>query len=139
MLVLDRGAEQRSALRVNDHVWDLARADGGWQVTRIGRADAIAIAVDQGENTMADTSDQAGDGAAALMLPVDFDIGSTTVSLADLDGWRVGNVLALDLPRPDEGLAVTIRVGGTPVGTGDLVRIEDRLAVRITALWGAKA
>ena len=101
-----------------------------------GRADAVAIAVDQGENTMADTSDH---DASALTLPVDFDIGSTTVSLADLDALRVGTVLALDLPRPDDGLAVTIRVGGTPVGTGDLVRIEDRLAVRITALWGAKA
>lgn len=136
-LVLARGAETRTALRIGGYVWTFDFTGEGWQVTAIGAAEAAPFAIDQEEGTVTDADEEAG--PQSLTLPVDFDIGSTTVRLSDLDAWRVGSVVGFDLPRPGDGLAVTIKVAGTPVGTGDLVRIENRLAVRITALWGAKS
>jgi type III secretion protein Q len=66
---------------------------------------------------------------------IDFDLGRTAVSLADLESWQAGSVVALSPPARTEGAEVTLRANGRVIGTGDLVRIDDRLAVRISQLY----
>lgn len=135
IVVLDRDASEKAALRLCERTWSLAADPGGWRVTRIGPPAAVAVdpTRDGGGILTSDPADPSADGGD-LLLPVDFDIGSIRVSLADIDAWRVGSVLALDLPALADGLPVAIRIGEAEVGRGDLVRIEDRYAVRITAL-----
>lgn len=72
--------------------------------------------------------------AAELQLNVDFDLGSVTVPLSELETWQPGAVVALDPPMPGRGIEVTIRVNGFVIGSGDLVTIDDRPAVRIARL-----
>lgn len=71
---------------------------------------------------------------SGLQLNVDFDLGSISVPLAELESWQPGAVLALDLPVPGRGIEVTIRVNGFVIGSGDLVTIDERPAVRIVRL-----
>lgn len=72
---------------------------------------------------------------ASLPVVIDFDLGQTVVSLADLESWQAGSVVALSPPPRGEGAAVTLRANGQVIGTGDLVKIDDRLAVRISQLY----
>ena len=69
-----------------------------------------------------------------LCLTLVFEIGRRSVPLSELSGWREGALIHLDPPAIAEGMEVTIRAHGSIVGTGDLVRIDDRIAVRITRL-----
>ena len=70
----------------------------------------------------------------SLEVMVDFDLGRTAVSLADLESWKAGSVVKLDPPARGEGVEVTLRANGQVIGTGDLVKIDDRLGVRISRL-----
>jgi flagellar motor switch/type III secretory pathway protein FliN len=70
----------------------------------------------------------------ALDVTVDLDLGSITVPLAEIETWAVGAIVALQPPAVGEGVEVTLRANGRVVGTGDLVRVDDRVAVRIARL-----
>ncbi|MEO5672272.1 MAG: type III secretion system cytoplasmic ring protein SctQ [Ramlibacter sp.] len=66
-----------------------------------------------------------------LPLRLAFDLGERTMTLAELQNLQVGQ--AIDLARPLSS-AVSLRVNGALVGTGELVEIDGRLGVTITAL-----
>jgi type III secretion system YscQ/HrcQ family protein len=78
--------------------------------------------------------DPAGTGLSRLDMVVDFDLSRVLLPLAELQKWQPGTVVALDMPAAADGVEVTIRVNGQFVGTGDLVRVDDRFAVRLTHL-----
>ncbi|WP_062012817.1 FliM/FliN family flagellar motor switch protein [Aureimonas sp. AU4] len=69
-----------------------------------------------------------------LTLGVDFDLGRVAVPFSTLQSWTRGTVVPLSPPSTEPGVAVTIRINGDAVGTGDIVRIDDRIGVRITRL-----
>ena len=66
-----------------------------------------------------------------LPLRLAFDLGDRTMTLGELQNLQVGQ--AIDLARPLSG-SVNLRVNGALVGTGDLIEIDGRLGVAITAL-----
>ena len=69
-----------------------------------------------------------------LGVVIDFDIGRMSIPLAQVNSWQPGTVVALEPPPLDAGVEITIRANGQIIGTGDLVRIDDRIGVRITRL-----
>ncbi len=71
---------------------------------------------------------------ADLGLTVDFDIGDKDISLAEIESWQPGAVVALDPPQFAGRVEVTLRVNGRAIATGDLIAIDDRLAVRLSRL-----
>lgn len=73
-------------------------------------------------------------GLADLVLAVDFDIGRIEIPMATVAGWTPGTVIQMQQPALDSGVPVTLRVNGQAIGTGDIVRIDDRIGVRITRL-----
>jgi flagellar motor switch/type III secretory pathway protein FliN len=80
---------------------------------------------------------EAGSGPVSvseLRVAVDFDIGHLSIPVATLSQWQPGALVELGTPATENGLEVTIRVNGEIIGQGDLVRIDDRLAVRINRL-----
>lgn len=72
--------------------------------------------------------------ASSLPLQVDFDIGQIEVTLAEVETWQAGTVVKLAPPALADGVEVTLRCNNQIIATGDLVRIDDRLAVRLTRL-----
>src|SRR5262249_48735880 len=67
-----------------------------------------------------------------LGVIIDFALGRTTVPLARVQAWQPGMIVSLEPPAVNDGVEVTIRANGQVIGTGDLVRIDDRVAVRLT-------
>jgi flagellar motor switch/type III secretory pathway protein FliN len=78
------------------------------------------------------TSD--ADHPAEPNVVIDFDLGRVTAPLSEVSGWKPGVVVGLNPPQAVDGLEVTLRINGQAVGTGDLVRVDNRIAVRITRL-----
>lgn len=64
----------------------------------------------------------------AIEAPVRFDLGETLATIRTLQSLQAGYVF--ELPRRVED-AVTISVNGAVVARGELVRIGERLGVRV--------
>ncbi len=141
-------------VRVQDRLFDFASTEGGWCCSGMRRAEAgrARATVHDRDDPMNDkpvfdassdpgsVSNPAPDAGGTaetealgdFSVAIDFDIGRIRVSFAELSQWREGALVALDPPVLADGLAVTIRANGDVVGSGDIVRIDDRIAVRIT-------
>lgn len=66
-----------------------------------------------------------------LPLRVVFDLGEMSMTLSQLRDLQVGQSIELGYPLPS---VVRVRVNGALVGTGELVDIDGRLGVTLTAL-----
>jgi type III secretion system YscQ/HrcQ family protein len=69
-----------------------------------------------------------------LGVVIDFDLGRMSIPLAQVQAWQPGAVVPLEPPALNPGVEVAIRANGQVIGIGDLVRIDDRVGVRITRL-----
>nr|WP_244977920.1 FliM/FliN family flagellar motor switch protein [Aureimonas jatrophae] len=135
-------------LRAGQFRFVFTQAEGGWTSSGalpIPRQrprtlfDGLEAAQHQEDPAMSDQP--ADDGATPeslsiedLTLGVDFDLGRVAVPFSTLQSWTRGTVVPLSPPSTEPGVAVTIRINGDAVGTGDIVRIDDRIGVRITRL-----
>jgi flagellar motor switch/type III secretory pathway protein FliN len=136
VLVLPPFDAGEAAIRVGDELYSFRAVDEGWQCLGAIAGDARATQL-SGDDAMEPSGDETADAppaAGGLKVVLDFDIGRQTVSLAELESWQAGAVVALDPPRPAAGLEVTIRANGQVVGSGDLVQLDDRLGIRISRL-----
>lgn len=70
----------------------------------------------------------------ALPIRIEFDLGGLTLPLRELRAIQPGYSFELDRPAPQ---AVRLMVGSQVIGHGELVQIDDRLGVRVTALFPA--
>ena len=61
-----------------------------------------------------------------------FDVGELSLTLGELQTLQVGQPLTLSRPLSS---AVSLRVNGALIGTGELVEIEGELGVTITSLF----
>lgn len=91
------------------------------------REDPAVAAEEPSETEPLDSLDQ-------IEVRLTFDIGQQTLTLAELRRLRPG--ASFDLGR-DPRRAVHIRANGRLIGTGELVRIDDHVGVRVIALAGA--
>lgn len=141
-------AAQLASLRVGDAVlvqqvfltperelW-LGHEDWGLRVHCSDAGLTVSTAFTQGGFTMPDEAPTAAADAPAvaldaLPLRLAFDLGERSISLGELRQLQVGQ--ALDLGRPLSA-AVSLRVNGALVGTGELVEIDGRLGVTLTTL-----
>ena len=86
------------------------------------------------EESMADNTDTPvaeNSGVEQLEVVLSFDVGKTTLTVAELKTLAPEHVFELGA-RSDKPIA--IRVGGQLIGTGELVQISDRLGVRVLEL-----
>lgn len=86
----------------------------------------------EGAPTMTETLPSDG-----LTFDIHFEIGRFDVPIGALDAWRPGTVVTFEPPQAAAGATVTLTVNGRDIGHGDLIGVDDRLAVRITHLIGA--
>ncbi|MGV8939889.1 MAG: FliM/FliN family flagellar motor switch protein [Allorhizobium sp.] len=130
------------SIRVGNRIIVFFPSDGQYVCTASNPIDGLRPASFRSEMTaMADiepeiqpsTEDHPG-GLADLVLAVDFDIGRVEVPMATVAGWTPGTLVQMEQPALDAGVTVTIRINGQAVGTGDIVRIDNRIGVRITRL-----
>ena len=135
VLVLDEGASL--SLRVMNRLYAL-RSEA--QNVSIAAVKDIHDSQTQMEPVKMAADDHQDGGVplniARLPVRVDVDVGSIDVTFADLESWRAGTVVPLAVPALESGLAVTLSVGNQMIAAGDLIRIDDRIAVRLTRISG---
>lgn len=130
VIVLAEGASSTVHLSGQGWVWTFQPHDKGYAIISAGPAGREV----EGLETQPMTDDRPTD---ALTFVVQFELGQLDVPLGALDAWRPGTVVAFEPPQIADGVSVTLRVNGRAIGTGDLISIDDRLAVRVTHLTGA--
>ncbi|QNM97644.1 type III secretion system cytoplasmic ring protein SctQ [Chitinimonas koreensis] len=77
-------------------------------------------------------AEAAAGGFGQVPLLLEFDLGRLTLTLAELDALAPGAVLRLDAAASPPW--VSIRANGQPVGRGELIEVDGRLAVQIDTL-----
>ena len=133
VVVLERSFDPgRHRLRVRDIAYDFMQQGEAWLC--VG-ADTLDLAPSGDRSPMLPddaTPARAPNSVGAIDVAVDFDLGRLDVPLAAIESWQPGSLVGLPPPLLAEGVAVTLRVNGRAIGSGDLVRIDDRIAVRLT-------
>ena len=134
VIVLGADVPGQCSLRSGQSTYRFEKGESGWAAT------GVVVEVPQspsfepmqgGIMSQSDSSFMQG----GLQLTLDFDLGQKSVSLAEVETWQPGAVVQLDVPSSNNGVEVTIRSNGQVIGLGDLVRIDDRLAVRLNRLF----
>ncbi len=121
-------------LRAARKTFVFRRQDKAWALLGTEPGERYRPNTGLSEGTTAMQELAAGSGPDGVSIVVDFDLGSVTVPLAAIEAWQPGAVVPLEPPVATDGVEVTIRANGQVVGVGDLVRIDDRVAVRLTRL-----
>jgi type III secretion system YscQ/HrcQ family protein len=138
VVVLPHRPAGQMAVRVDTVLYEFSQVESGW--TCLGGHPApidgtVGARMDDTNDPAAGPESEAGTVAVSgLTIAVDFDIAHLSVPVSTLSQWQAGAVVDLDVPATGDGIEVTIRAAGNVIGQGDLVRIDDRLAVRITRL-----
>jgi flagellar motor switch/type III secretory pathway protein FliN len=135
VVVLDEGVGPESLrLRSGATLFHVRPAETGWTCTAV-TTDAPLHEPDETPMPLRpDLPEQTAgrlDVVPDLDVVLDLDIGSVTVPLAEIERWQAGSLVTLDLEPPRDGIEVVLRANGRRIGTGALVRIDERLAVRI--------
>lgn len=139
LIVLPHLAEGQIWARAQDVLFTMQRASDHFICTNrelVERYRRSLTAFQETTTMKEDTSDaiDVPGSIGELDVIIDFDIGRTAVTLSDLQAWQPGTALLIEPPALNDNLEVTVRANGQVVGIGDLVRIDDRLAVRLTRL-----
>lgn len=138
LVVMAQRDASRLAVRVDTAIYEFSAAENGW--TCLG---AHAAPTDTARGARMDEANDPAAGAAeapetisvsGIKVTLDFDIAQLSVPVSALSQWQPGSVVDIGVPAIGNELEVTIRASGDVIGQGDLVRIDDRLAVRITRL-----
>ncbi len=142
-IVLERAETAGVTLCSEGHSFSFEQTDEGWRCDSVHpiqphrksppMADHPADPMDSPQDEATVTSSPP-DIAAVVATTLTFDCGETRVSLAELESFQVGAIVTLPEELTKDGLTVTIRSGDTAIAMGDLVQVDDRVAVRINRL-----
>lgn len=104
-----------------------------------GQLDGRHVTLEEVRSLPHDADEDAQGGEAGesvgfddLEVRLEFSAGHTTVTIAELKTLAEGYVFNLDETAGDE---IRIQSGGREIGRGELVRIDDRLGVRVTRIF----
>lgn len=129
VVMLGEEATRRFIVRAARANWEAHPAGDGLTVVAV----TWSGAQDQEERDIVDAPEaDEGLDVSKLTIDIDLDIGRVSKPLAEVESWRAGALIEIEPPALADGLEVTLRVNGAPVGVGDLVTIDDRIAVRIS-------
>lgn len=136
----------RRALLVENRLYLFGSGDEGWTCQRELDFETILTNAppthqptqSPAENTPVTSSEPTGEeeaveapAPAPLEVTVAFSLGSQKIPLSEVESWRNGAVVALPDELNPDGASVTLTLNGTAFAEGDLVRIDNRLAVRL--------
>jgi flagellar motor switch/type III secretory pathway protein FliN len=141
ILFTETGSASLTTVLVNDRVFFFTAEGAEWTCVRTLAADKLVgcsttdeLATENCLLTMpfASSDTPVGElGPVALQITVSFCLGSTTLPLSELESWQIGAMVTLPEEISADGTQVTVSANGLAIAQGDLVRIDDRLAVRL--------
>jgi flagellar motor switch/type III secretory pathway protein FliN len=140
VIILNEDAQDRLHVCIDRRRYEFTAADEGWTCLGLRHESNASIRkpVDE-ERLMTTMPEEAQDECGPIDigdLPVDldFDIGERRIPLSEVETWTPGSLVVIDPPEINDEITVTIRANGKKIAIGDLVKIDERLAVRLTRL-----
>ncbi|MEL6681612.1 MAG: FliM/FliN family flagellar motor switch protein [Pseudomonadota bacterium] len=140
----DQAAATSLLIRCEGHNYHFEPTDEGWRCTDISPPDHATRISDMDETPDASAvqtamapkseTDSLQDAAANVSTVLTFECGSARISLAELETYQIGAVVPLPDQLTQDGLQVTIRCGERAIARGDVVQVDDRLAIRISQI-----
>lgn len=131
-------------LLANGHLYTFEQADQDWRclsITPFNRDEDMgpdAEFAPEEADTPPETDTEAAEGMApispVLQTSISFCLGSAHIPLSELETWQIGAAVPLPPEVSAENTQVTLRANGLVIAEGDLVRIDDRLAARLTKI-----
>ncbi len=117
-------------------VYGDAEARASWTIAARIDANQITVTAPPASRTATDMPESytRGDEPISLdQLPIrlSFDVGTKTLTLAELQALQPGATFALDRPAQEY---LTIRANGAVIGSGQLVEIDGRLGVSVSSI-----
>ena len=140
LVVLPELPDDQAMVRADWTCYVFRRAEKGWTcvardlVERYRSPPGPVEGMSVMDKDAGQASGEAAVDVGALGVVIDFDLGRVTLPLAALQTWQPGTVVPIEPPAAAAGVEVTVRANGQIVGIGDLVRIDDRFAVRLTRI-----
>jgi flagellar motor switch/type III secretory pathway protein FliN len=102
--------------------------EGLWMIRETGMADE-ETQMDSAEADLAEIGE-----ADQLPVRVHVELASLDLPLAAIGAWAPGALVDIGLGPLSNGLPVTLRVGGRKLASGNLITLDDRFAVRLSAV-----
>ncbi|MEL6840632.1 MAG: FliM/FliN family flagellar motor switch protein [Pseudomonadota bacterium] len=136
-IVLEDATSADLALHCEDRTYYFETVEEGWRCTAVHPFEDIRKipAMDDAPSDPQDLSTEAAPAIADHVSTVlTFECGEARVTLAELEGFQTGAIVPLPDQLTKDGVQVTIRAGAQPIATGEIVQIDDRIAVRISQL-----
>lgn len=91
--------------------------------------------VDEETHMGREETDLAEIGSAdQLPVRVQVELASLDLPIAQLSAWTPGTLVDIGLGPLSNGLPITLRVGSKKLASGNLITIDDRFAVRLSAV-----
>jgi flagellar motor switch/type III secretory pathway protein FliN len=136
LVILPELPPDLAILRIQGRAYAFRFTDRNWvclgrEVTERYRP---ALGANERTGTMPQEQYSSLEALEGLGVVIDFDVGRMSIPLAQVQTWQPGTVVSIDPPALNPGVEVTIRANGQVIGIGDLVRIDERIGVRITRL-----
>lgn len=89
---------------------------------------------DVNEPQPAETREVSSVDLSQMPIAVRFEIDEREITLAELESWTAGSLVNITVPALSEELTVFVRAGGRRIAQGNLVQIDNRVALRIAKL-----
>lgn len=144
VLFTETADETGCAVLVDDRVFMFTANEDGWACDQVLPFASLveinkpgACAMEDGILTLPDPNpgeDARDDIKEQLEVTVTFCLGSARLPISEIESWNAGAVVGLPEEISAEETLVTVSANGLAVAQGDLVRIDDRLAVRLNRI-----
>lgn len=140
VVVIPDIASEVRLVRLDRDVHEFHAGEEGWTYSGLHglgrtRCDAQLLTGDEmSDEPLVEDGEAEPPSLSSLILQIDFDLGGVRIPLATVETWRPGALVELDPPALSDGMEVTLRANGQALAMGDLVRIDERFAVRINRL-----
>lgn len=136
VILLDGSPRSNLTLSVMRWRFGVERVPDGWMIREItmegDHRDAGGDRPPLLEGTKQD--DSAMPDLSQLPVVIAFELATMEVPIGQLAAWSPGALVDLGVADVSSGLSVTARIGGRQMARGDLVRIDDRFAVRLSSV-----
>lgn len=96
----------------------------------------IAATMEAEDKNMVEDPAIAQDQFGSIPVVLEFELGKLVLPVGELSQWRKGTIAELKIPPLKDAVEVAIKANGQWIGDGELVRLGDRLAVRVGRFTG---
>lgn len=141
VLISDVVPDADRAVLVDCEVYIFEAEDDEWVCSRVEAIDQFILRNNVEGISMEDDAEtvtgEHGETAVTELAPaqikvnLSFSLGSDRVPLSEIQSWKSGALVCLPAEFDAKNVPVTVKVNGTAFAEGDLVQIDDRLAVRL--------